>query len=91
MGGYSKASFYNRFTENSIENLRQVSPKLKNVKIISGNYSSLLKTPGREVFLFVDPPYEKAKSCKIYGKGEVNGIYFDKDKLLVDLKECKHK
>jgi DNA adenine methylase len=51
----------------------------------------LLKAPGREVFLFVDPPYEKAESCKIYGKGEVNGIYFDKDKLLVDLKECKHK
>ena len=88
-GGYSKASFYERFTENSIENLRRVSPRLKNVKITSGNYSSLLNAPSREVFLFVDPPYENAKSSKLYGKGGVNGINFDKDRLLADLKECK--
>jgi DNA adenine methylase len=89
-GGYSKASFYKRFTENSIENLRHVSPRLKNVKITSENYSSLLKAPGKEVFLFVDPPYETVKYKKLYGKGGVNGINFDKDILLADLKECKH-
>ena len=89
-GGYSKASFYKRFTENSIENLSLVSPKLKNVKITSGNYSSLLKAPGKKVFLFVDPPYENAKSSKLYGKGGVNGTNFDKDGLFADLKECKY-
>jgi DNA adenine methylase len=89
-GGFSKMSFNQRFTENSIENLRQVSPRLKNVKITSGNYSSLLKAPGREVFLFIDPPYENAKSSKLYGKDGINGINFNKDRLFADLKECKH-
>lgn len=88
-GGYSKESFKKRFTENSIENLGQISPRLRNVKITLGNYSPLLDFPGDSVFLFVDPPYETAKPSKLYGKGGVNGINFDNNNLLIALRECQ--
>ena len=89
-GGYSKESFKKRFTQNSIDNLIQVSPKMKNVKITSEDYEQMLRTPGKEVFMFLDPPYETKKSSKLYGKGGKNGIDFNNERLLKELTECRH-
>jgi DNA adenine methylase len=89
-GGYSKESYKKRFTENSIDNLRRVSPRLRDVKITLGEYDSLLQASGDGVFLFIDPPYEIAKSSKLYGKGGVNGKNFDSNHLIRALRECEH-
>jgi DNA adenine methylase len=89
-GGYSKESFKKRFTENSIENLRLVSPKLRDVKITKIDYSSLLDSSEEKVFLFVDPPYETAKPSKLYGKRGVNGTNFDSGRLIKELYLCQH-
>lgn len=89
-GGYSKESFKKRFTENSIENLRLVSPKLRDVKITKDDYSSLLDSSEEEVFLFIDPPYETAKPSKLYGKGGANGTNFDSRRLIRELGLCQH-
>ncbi len=89
-GGYSKESFKERFTENSIDNLRRVSPRLRDVKITRGNYDCLLQASGDEVFLFADPPYETAKPSKLYGKRGTNGTNFDSNHLIRALSECEH-
>jgi DNA adenine methylase len=90
VGGYSKESFKKRFTENSIENLRLISPKLRDVKITQGDYGSLLKSSEERVFLFIDPPYETAKTSKLYGKRGVYGTNFDSKRLIRELISCQH-
>ena len=51
MGKYKKPLICDR------ENLKQVSNKLKNVKIICGDYKKSIKFIDSDTFVYFDPPY----------------------------------
>lgn len=89
-GGYSNESFAKRFTLSSIIKLSEVSDLLQGVKITNRDYSELLSMQGKDVFLFLDPPYYSPRKSKLYG---VNGSLhtdFDHSRFLKDLSSCKH-
>ncbi|MBD2003394.1 MULTISPECIES: DNA adenine methylase [Cyanophyceae] len=90
-GGYSQKAFEQRFTESSIERLRQISPHLSEVKVTHGDYEKLLFEDGGNVFLFFDPPYWKATKSKLYGvKGDLH-TSFDHERFAANLQKCNHR
>ncbi|WP_315874656.1 DNA adenine methylase [Thermocoleostomius sinensis] len=90
-GGYSQQAFETRFTWSSIDRLRQITPYLVNTKITWGDYESLLQAEGKQVFLFLDPPYWKASKSKLYGiKGDLH-TSFDHHRFAECMKQCSHR
>ncbi len=90
-GGYSQQAFEKRFTNSSIERLKNISPYLEEVLITCGDYEELLGKDGKEVFLFLDPPYYQPTKSKLYGvKGNLH-TSFDHQRFAENVKQCKHK
>lgn len=90
-GGYSQGSFDGRFTDSSIQRLETIKPFLENVKITNFDYEELLKKPGDDVFIFMDPPYYSATKSALYGKNGDLHKGFDHERLFETVKRCKHK
>lgn len=87
-GGFSKHAAKNRFTESSIDRLAPLPDVLRGVRITCKDFSKVIKEPGDDVFLFLDPPYVTAK--KLYGRGgELHNL--DHEKLARLLKNTEHK
>jgi DNA adenine methylase len=89
-GGYSHQAFSSRFTESSIERITKASETLKNVTITNYDYKSLLEKNGRNVFVFLDPPYMSKKYAELYGKRGVLHKSFDHQLFFKNVKACKH-
>ncbi|MDR0588037.1 MAG: DNA adenine methylase [Burkholderiales bacterium] len=89
-GGYSEAAFKGRFTESSITRLLQLSPLLKGSSITQEDYETLITTEGKNVFIFLDPPYYSATKSALYGKNGHLHKSFDHVRLAKTLKNCKH-
>lgn len=90
-GGYSQQAFEKRFTDSSIDRLKNISPYLDKVLITRGDYEELLAKDGKEVFLFLDPPYYQPTKSKLYGvKGNLH-TSFDHQRFAENAKQCKHK
>lgn len=90
-GGYSKASYDGRFTQSSINRLKKTSEIIKKIYFIYSDYSLLLKKPGKDIFLFLDPPYYSVSRSRLYGKKGLLHTEFNHEKFFVDVKECSHK
>lgn len=91
-GGYSKESFDKRFTASSIDRLFKIKNLLQgNTKITSLDYSELLREPGDDVFIFIDPPYYTATKSALYGKNGELHTGFDHERFAEEVKNCKHK
>lgn len=87
-GGFSKEASLRRFTSSSIERLGILPDALEGTKITFGDFEPLIKAPGKDVFIFLDPPYYKAR--RLYGKnGSLHS--FDHERLAKVLKTSKHK
>jgi DNA adenine methylase len=90
-GGYSQSAYEKRFTESSIERVKNISPHLSGVKITNGDYTNTLFQDGDDVFIFLDPPYWKATGSKLYGvRGELHTT-FDHAQFAKNMKKCPHK
>ena len=90
-GGFSLESFHKRFTNSSIDRLEKLEHILtQDVKITNLDYSHLINEPGKDVFIFLDPPYVKAEKSKLYGKKGDLHIGFDHQRLAEILKQCPH-
>ena len=90
-GGYSQSAYEKRFTESSIERVKNISPHLSGVKITNGDYTDALFQDGDDVFIFLDPPYWKATASKLYGvRGELHTI-FDHAQFAENMRKCPHK
>lgn len=87
-GGFSSQASINRFTKSSIERLAGLPSALDSTKITSGDFESVIKQPGKDVFIFLDPPYYTAK--RLYGH---NGSLhqFDHKRLATILERSKHR
>lgn len=74
--GYSDDSFHNRFTDSSIQRLKELgeSQLFKDVKIYNMDYQKIVELPipkeydNKDILLVADPPYYSATSSKLYGK-----------------------
>ncbi|MBD2387933.1 DNA adenine methylase [Cylindrospermum sp. FACHB-282] len=90
-GGFSQQAFYKRFTDSSIQRLEKLGDILsENVQITNLDYSHLLYPEGEDVFIFLDPPYLRATSSRLYGKNGNLHTSFEHQKFAELLKQCHH-
>lgn len=89
-GGYSNESFQKRFTDSSLNKLRKVSFFLQNVRITNLDYSDLLFEDGKNVFLFLDPPYYSQRGSKLYGNNGDLHTQFDHLLFAQSVAKSKH-
>ena len=90
-GGYSQAAYEKRFTSSSIDRVEMIAPYLFGVKITNGDYTGALFQDGKDVFLFLDPPYWKATQSKLYGTRGALHTSFDHAKFAENMKKCPHR
>ncbi len=91
-GGFSQEAFHKRFTDSSIERLEKLENILsKNVQITNLDYSHLLKSEGKDVFFFLDPPYFIATKSKLYGKDGHLHTSFEHQRFAEILQQCHHR
>lgn len=87
-GGFSSSASQNRFTASSIERLRLLPSALENTKITELDFQKVIEAPGKDVFIFLDPPYYTAN--RLYGRnGDLHS--FDHERLAYVLHKTKHR
>jgi DNA adenine methylase len=87
-GGFSSQASLRRFTASSIARLEPMPSALLDTKITNCDFEQLIEAPGRDVFIFLDPPYYTA--TRLYGhKGALHD--FDHERLAACLKATRHK
>ena len=90
-GGYSNESFHTRFTQSSIDRLMPFPEFLQDVSITGDDYEELILKSGKEVFIFLDPPYLSATDSRLYGKNGALHTGFNHERFAEILKKCSHK
>ena len=91
-GGYSEAAFKGRFTESSIQRLSEFASLVHhNTQITNLDYQEVVEKEGKNVFVFLDPPYYSATKSALYGKKGYLHKVFDHQKFAQTMKKCKHK
>ncbi len=90
-GGYSEGAFLGRFTQSAIERLKSVSPLLGRTKITNYDYEKVVTAKGKDVFLFLDPPYFSTTKSKLYGKKGDLHTTFDHARFARVMKKVTHK
>lgn len=90
-GGFSQQAYNGRFTLSSVERLRPFAQLLAHTEITNLDYSALLEKEGKDVFIFLDPPYFSATKSALYGKNGKLHKTFDHERLAESLRKCPHK
>lgn len=90
-GGFSEAAFKGRFTESSIQRLNEFAKVIANTTITNLDYEELVNKDGKNVFIFLDPPYYSATKSALYGKNGNLHKAFNHQKFADAMKHCKHK
>lgn len=90
-GGYSQSAYEKRFTDSSIERVKNISLYLSGTKITNEDYTEALFQEGDNVFIFLDPPYWKAKESKLYGVRGTLHTAFDHVQFAENMRKCQHK
>lgn len=87
-GGFSSQASTRRFTASSIDRLAPMPEALAEVKITNLDFEEVIKAPGEDVFIFLDPPYYTIDH--LYGhKGALH--QFDHERLAKVLRKTKHR
>jgi DNA adenine methylase len=90
-GGFSIQAYEKRFTDSSIERLSKIPTVLKDVKITDFDFEKVINANGKNVFLFLDPPYYSAQKSALYGKNGKLHTSFDHERFAQTLKNCPHR
>lgn len=90
-GGYSQKAFEGRFTDSSIDRLRNLHSPLSSIHITNTDYIDLLLPTGEQVFIFLDPPYFSATKSKLYGRRGNLHTNFDHQRFAENMRQCQHK
>ena len=90
-GGYSELAFKTRFTLSSIKRLTDLSEVLQSVQITHLDYREVLRAPGENAFIFLDPPYLKATQSRLYGKNGHLHTSFDHKAFASEMQKTSHK
>lgn len=87
-GGFSSSAALRRFTASSIERLGRMPEALQGTTITNFDFRQVIERTGKDVFLFVDPPYYQA--TRLYGRnGELHE--FDHEGLANQLSRTDHR
>ncbi len=89
-GGFSEQAFQKRFTLSSIKRLAELKAVLPQTIITSIDYSALVSAPGKDVFIFLDPPYFSATKSALYGKRGTLHKNFDHQRFADVMRACEH-
>ncbi|MEN0047550.1 MAG: DNA adenine methylase [Bacteroidota bacterium] len=89
-GGFSNQAFQKRFTDSSIERLKKLGGVMNNTKITNLDYQQVVTAEGKQVFIFLDPPYYAATKSALYGKKGSLHKGFDHERFATVLKNCSH-
>lgn len=89
-GGFSEGAFQKRFTESSIQRLKPFSNVIQNTKITNYDYKELINKDGKNVFLFLDPPYYSATKSALYGKNGNLHKTFNHKEFANIMRSCPH-
>jgi DNA adenine methylase len=90
-GGFSEAAFNLRFTESSIRRLIPFAGMIQNTAITNFDYKEVIATSGKNVFIFLDPPYYSATKSALYGKNGDLHKSFNHSEFAEVMKNCNHK
>lgn len=90
-GGYSEQAFQGRFTESSIHRLEHFGKVIQGATITNLDFQKLIEQDGKNVFLFLDPPYYSATKSALYGKNGNLHKGFDHIRFAETIKKCNHK
>jgi len=90
-GGFSEQAFSGRFTESSIQRLKQFGELISKTKITNLDFQQVIEQKGKNVFLFLDPPYYSATKSALYGKNGNMHKNFDHIRFANTMKNCDHK
>ena len=90
-GGYSEQAFEKRFTLSSIEKIKYLSKILASVEIYNKDYEELLFEDGKDVFIFLDPPYYTQAKSRLYGNNGILHTSFNHRIFAENMKKCNHK
>ena len=85
---FSKTASRSNFSFIGIKKLKDFSRLTKNWKITNIDYSEVMNAPGKDVFVFLDPPYDIKDF--LYGKDREMHKFFDHDKFAEDVYACPH-
>ena len=85
---FSKTTSRSNFSFVGIKKLKDFSRLTKNWKITNIDYSEVMNAPGKDVFVFLDPPYDIKDF--LYGKDREMHKFFDHDKFAEDVYACPH-
>lgn len=87
-GGFSSSASLRRFTISSIKRLGPMPYALAGTQITNLDFEAVIRKPGKDVFVFLDPPYYTA--AKLYGYGG-NLHQFDHERLARCLRKSSHR
>ncbi|MDR1484394.1 MAG: DNA adenine methylase, partial [Planctomycetaceae bacterium] len=90
-GGFSEGAFQKRFTESSIQRLKPFADVIQNTKITNYDYKELINKDGKNVLLFLDPPYYSATKSALYGKNGNLHKTFNHQEFADTMKSCPHR
>lgn len=90
-GGYSEQAFLRRFTPSSIERLKVIDKVLIDTEITNLDFQEVIEKEGKDVFLFLDPPYYSATKSALYGKNGDMHKGFDHERFAETMKNTEHK
>lgn len=90
-GGYSEQSYAGRFTESSIVRLIKFGEVIQDTTITNLDFQPVIEKPGKDVFIFLDPPYHSAAKSSLYGKNGNLHKGFDHVRFAETMKKCNHK
>lgn len=90
-GGFSQKAFEARFTNSSIERLFSLKGLLDGALITNLDYGDVINEAGKNVFIFLDPPYLAATNSRLYGKRGDLHLSFSHNLFATQLERCHHK
>jgi DNA adenine methylase len=90
-GGYSQQAYEKRFTHSSIDRLLKLSSCLSSTFITNDDYENVILKEGKNVFIFLDPPYLAATKSKLYGRKGSLHTSFDHERFAKNMKKCHHR
>ena len=90
-GGFSNAAFHKRFTTSSVERIKELAKILPETKITNNDYQEVIEENGKDVFIFLDPPYYSATKSALYGKNGNIHKNFDHERFASIIKKTKNK
>lgn len=85
---FSPTASRQNFTVRGANHLKNVSEVIKNWRITNLDYSEVMSAPGKDTFIFLDPPYKI--DTFLYGTNAEMHKNFNHQSFIDDCKDCKH-